>query len=56
VTRLRAGFVAAASREWFAPLGEALLLDGFAAVTGETFARLLAWEREALAAGYERPA
>jgi len=56
IARLRAAFLAAASREWFAPVGEALLLDGFAAVTGETFARLLAWEREALAAGYERPA
>ena len=56
IARLRAAFLAAAGREWFAPLGEGLLLDGFAAVTSETFARLLAWEREALAAGYERPA
>jgi ABC-type phosphate/phosphonate transport system substrate-binding protein len=56
IARLRAAFVGAARKEWFAPLGEALLLDGFAAVTGQTYARLLAWEREALAAGYERPA
>ena len=56
IARLRAAFVGAACREWFAPLGEELLLEGFTAVTGETYARLLAWEREAIAAGFERPA
>jgi len=56
VERLQAAFAAAASREWFAPLGEQLLLDGFAAVTGETFAPLLEWDRAARQAQYPQPA
>ncbi len=56
VTRLRAALTAAATRSWFAPLGEQLLLEGFAAVNLATFAPTLAWDREAKAAGYDLPA
>jgi ABC-type phosphate/phosphonate transport system substrate-binding protein len=56
VRRLRAAFTGAAARPWFAPLAEQLLLEGFAEVSRESFAPLLAWDREARAAGYELPA
>jgi ABC-type phosphate/phosphonate transport system substrate-binding protein len=55
VARLRAALIAAPSREWFAPLREQLLLDGFAEVQVDTFAPLLEWDRAARAAGFERP-
>ena len=54
--RLRAAFAGAASRPWFAPLAEPLLLEGFAAVSRESFAPLLEWDAEARAAGYALPA
>jgi ABC-type phosphate/phosphonate transport system substrate-binding protein len=53
---VRAPFVAAAPRPWFAALGEALLVRGFAAARRTDFATTLAWDREALAAGYPEPA
>lgn len=56
VRRLRAAFEGAAGRPWFAPLAEPLLLEGFAAVSPESFAPLLEWDAQARAAGYERPA
>lgn len=56
VARLRTAFTAAATRAWFAPLAEPLLLEGFAAVGAQTFAPLLEWDREAKAAGYPLPA
>jgi ABC-type phosphate/phosphonate transport system substrate-binding protein len=56
VARVRAAFLAAAARPWFAPLAEPLLLEGFAEVSVETFAPLLEWDREAQAAGYPLPA
>jgi ABC-type phosphate/phosphonate transport system substrate-binding protein len=56
VARLRTAFLDAARRPWFAPLGELLLLEGFAAVTAADFEPLLEWDREARAAGYEQPA
>jgi ABC-type phosphate/phosphonate transport system substrate-binding protein len=56
LARLRAAFVAAAGREWFPPLADLLLLDGFAVVSAGAFAPLLEWDREARAAGFERPA
>jgi ABC-type phosphate/phosphonate transport system substrate-binding protein len=56
VARLRAAFVAAASRPWFAALADRLLLEGFAAVRTADFATTLAWDREARAAGYDAPA
>jgi len=56
VERLRAAFAAAASRPWFAPLGTALCLAGFAAVTRADYAPTLAWDEEAKRAGYKLPA
>jgi ABC-type phosphate/phosphonate transport system substrate-binding protein len=56
IAKLRVAFAGAARRPWFKELGEALLLDGFAAVSERDFAVLLEWEREAINAGYERPA
>ncbi len=54
--RLRAALLGAAERPWFAPLGELLQLDGFAPVSERSYGVLLEWDREARAAGYERPA
>lgn len=56
VARLRKAFTGAVTRPWFAPLGEELLLEGFAAAQAASYARLLDWDREAKAAGYEHPA
>jgi hypothetical protein len=56
LARLRAAFVAASGKEWFRPLADLLLLDGFAEATGGSFATLLEWDRAARAAGFERPA
>ncbi|HSY08192.1 MAG TPA: PhnD/SsuA/transferrin family substrate-binding protein [Steroidobacteraceae bacterium] len=56
VARLRSAFTSAASRRWFQPLGDLLLLDGFAEVTEAEYAMLLAWDRAARAAGYDLPA
>jgi len=56
VARLRAAFLTAAEKVWFAPLADILLLEGFAAVSEESFAPLLLWDRAAKAAGFERPA
>jgi len=56
VARLRAAFTGAATRPWFAPLGQFLLLEGFADVAEAAFAVLLEWDREARAAGYDLPA
>jgi len=55
VTRLRAAFSTAHARPWFAPLAGELLLEGFAAVSAQTFAPLLEWDRAARAAGYAQP-
>ena len=55
VDALRTAFSQAASRPWFAPFRDQLLLQGFAAVTREDFAPTLAWDREAKAAGYPAP-
>ena len=56
VARLREAFLSAGEQSWFADYGEMLLLDGFAAVTEESYAPLLEWDRAARAAGYETPA
>ncbi len=56
VERLQSALVAASTREWFAPLGELLLLEGFAAAGREQYATTLAWDREARASGYDVPA
>ncbi len=55
VRRLRDAFSAAATRPWFATLSDELLLEGFAAVSAETFAPLLEWDRLARSAGYDQP-
>jgi ABC-type phosphate/phosphonate transport system substrate-binding protein len=56
IAALRSAFIGAASRPWFAPFRELLLIDGFAAVTAEGFAPTLAWRDDALRAGYPEPA
>jgi hypothetical protein len=56
IGQLRAAFMRAAQRPWFAPFREALLLQGFAPVEEASYAPLLQWDREARAAGYELPA
>jgi hypothetical protein len=48
--------MAARGQDWFGALAEPLMLEGFAAVSAESFAPLLRWERAAKAAGFERPA
>lgn len=56
VERLRAAFTSASRRPWFAPLGDELLLEGFAPVDAPAYTKLLDWDREAKAAGFEYPA
>jgi ABC-type phosphate/phosphonate transport system substrate-binding protein len=56
IARLRTAFVAASRRDWFRPLAEQLLLEGFAASDADSFRTLLEWDRAAKAAGYEQPA
>jgi ABC-type phosphate/phosphonate transport system substrate-binding protein len=56
VERLRAAFRNAASRAWFAPLGDLLLLEGFAPATQAHYAPLLEWDQAAKTAGYALPA
>jgi ABC-type phosphate/phosphonate transport system substrate-binding protein len=56
IGRLRDAFMAARGQDWFGALAEPLMLEGFAAVSEESFAPLLRWERAAKAAGFERPA
>jgi len=56
VARLRAAFMSAATRPWFGPLGQFLLLDGFAEATEASYAMLLEWDRAAKAAGFDQPA
>jgi ABC-type phosphate/phosphonate transport system substrate-binding protein len=56
VARLRDAFRRAASRPWFGPLSDLLLLDGFADASEAQFAPLLDWDKAAKAAGYALPA
>lgn len=56
VERLREAFAAAHARTWFAPFRESLLIEGFEAVTRDTFLRTLEWAQAAKAAGYPEPA
>jgi ABC-type phosphate/phosphonate transport system substrate-binding protein len=56
LTALRDAFVGARERAWFPPLADQLLLEGFAPVSARTYEPLLAWDREARAAGYDLPA
>jgi ABC-type phosphate/phosphonate transport system substrate-binding protein len=52
IAHLKAAFAAAHRQPWFAPLGEALHLRGFAPVELVDFAPNLAWDREAREQGY----
>lgn len=56
VARLRAAFAGAAARPWFPPLAEHLAIAGFRPVEMADFATTLAWDQEAVAAGYPVPA
>jgi ABC-type phosphate/phosphonate transport system substrate-binding protein len=56
VARLRTAFVGAASQPWFGPLGDLLLLDGFAEANAAQYATLLDWDQASRAAGYPLPA
>lgn len=56
IARLRAAFTGAATRAWFRPLGEQLLIEGFAPAARADYALLLDWDGEAKAAGFEQPA
>jgi ABC-type phosphate/phosphonate transport system substrate-binding protein len=56
VSRLRAAFMAAPHREWFAPLAAQLLLAGFARAETASYRVLLEWDRAAHTAGYPQPA
>src|SRR5215469_3723668 len=56
VLRLRAAFIGAAVSDWFPPLAEQLLLEGFEQAGEGAFATMLEWDRAARSAGYEYPA
>lgn len=56
VARLRTAFRQARARPWFKPLGEQLLIAGFAPSAREDYAMLLEWARAATAAGFTEPA
>jgi ABC-type phosphate/phosphonate transport system substrate-binding protein len=56
VAALRAAFAAAAAKPWFAPLGGALAIAGFAPVDAAAYAVTRARDAEAIAAGYPLPA
>jgi ABC-type phosphate/phosphonate transport system substrate-binding protein len=56
VARLRSAFARAASRPWFRPLADVLLIEGFEEIEREAYAMLLDWDREAQAAGFAEPA
>lgn len=56
VARLRAALTGAASRPWFAPLAQVLLIEGFTEVASDAYGMFLDWDREARAAGFAEPA
>jgi len=56
VAHLRSAFAEAASKPWFGPFRNLLLLDGFAAIEQGDFATTLAWDRAAKTANYPFPA
>lgn len=56
VARLKRAFAAASARPWFADYAPALMLAGFAPVSKSDFSTTLAWDAEAVAAGYPLPA
>ena len=54
-SRLQEALEAAPARPWFGRYREALQIEGFARVERSTYAVLLDWDRDARAAGYDRP-
>jgi ABC-type phosphate/phosphonate transport system substrate-binding protein len=56
VRRLKASFAAAADEAWFGDFAEPLLLARFVPVDRADYATTLAWDRDAVAAGYAMPA
>jgi ABC-type phosphate/phosphonate transport system substrate-binding protein len=56
VAALRAAFIAAPTRPWFASCRDVLQLAGFAHVRAADYGIYLDWDREAKQAGYELPA
>jgi len=56
IGRLRAAFTDAAMQPWFKPLGDLLLIEGFAQIDAASLTKLLDWDREAKAAGFAVPA
>jgi ABC-type phosphate/phosphonate transport system substrate-binding protein len=56
VARLRAAFASAAAKSWFGEFADPLMLEGFAAVSLETFDPALEWDGQAKTAGYAEPA
>lgn len=56
IAALKGALANAASRPWFAVLGEALCITGFQTVTYDSFATTVRWAAEAEAAGYGTPA
>lgn len=55
VERLKDAFSRAHTRPWFSRFRDALLIEGFAPVTHQTFSKTLAWKRAAEEAGYPEP-
>jgi ABC-type phosphate/phosphonate transport system substrate-binding protein len=56
ISALRDAFASASRNPWFREYADTLLIEGFAAVDTADYARTLAWDREANAAGYAYPA
>jgi ABC-type phosphate/phosphonate transport system substrate-binding protein len=56
VTRLRAALTGAASRPWFAPLAQVLLIEGLVEVEPDAYGIFLDWDAQARAAGFPEPA
>jgi ABC-type phosphate/phosphonate transport system substrate-binding protein len=56
VAALRAALAGASQRSWFARIADGLLIEGFVPVATGDYARTLAWDRAARAAGYPLPA
>jgi ABC-type phosphate/phosphonate transport system substrate-binding protein len=56
IDALRDAFAAAVRQPWFGPFADELLIDGFAPVTAQDYARTLDWDRAAKLADYPYPA
>lgn len=56
IDALRTAFANAAQQPWFGDYADPLLIEGFAAVDTQDYARTLEWDRAARAAGYAYPA